>query len=306
MPRWGAWRLIAGVLWRKAAILGVGLLGGSLGLALRRRGLASEVTGLVRREETIAEALRLGAVDRASRCLDTVIEGADLVVFCTPLGQMEALGDRLNGVLSSGAVVTDVGSAKAGVVASLEPRVAAAGGRFVGSHPMAGSERTGVEASREDLFEGAVSVVTPTATSEAEAVLRVNALWESVGARVLTLEAGRHDALVSRSSHLPHLVASALVDCVLGNGGDAEQALLCATGFRDTTRVALGSPEMWRDIGLANRGALLEALDRFERSIGGLRRALESGDAETLERILQGTRERRDIWGRGFVKGGGE
>ncbi|MBX3747831.1 MAG: prephenate dehydrogenase/arogenate dehydrogenase family protein [Verrucomicrobiae bacterium] len=294
------------MLWRKAAILGVGLLGGSLGLALRRRGLAGEVTGLVRRTETVAAAVRMGAVDQASQCLETVVAGADLVVFCTPLGQMEGLGERLNGVLEAGAVVTDVGSAKAGVVASLEPRVLAAGGRFVGSHPMAGSERTGVEASREDLFEGAVSVVTPTEASDAEAVLRVNALWESVGARVLTMDAGRHDALVSRSSHLPHLVASALVDCVLGNGADEEQGLLCATGFRDTTRVALGSPEMWRDIGLANRRALLEALDRFERSVGGLRQALAAGDAEGLGEALRGIRERREEWGRGFSKGGGE
>ena len=284
------------VRWRKAAILGVGLLGGSLGLALRRRALVDQVAGLVRRPETATEALRVGAVDVAWPDLDAVLQGADLVVLCTPLGQMAALAARFAGRLERGALVTDVGSTKVSVIEAVEAAVAAAGGRFVASHPMAGSEKTGVAASREDLFQGAVTVVTPTPATDPGALQETQRLWAAMGSRVVLMEAAAHDAVVARSSHLPHLVAASLVRAVLVGGASPEVAQLCATGFRDTTRVASGSPEMWRDIGLANRQEILAAVDAFSAALAEMRSLLAAGDAAALEEALRQSKASRDAW----------
>jgi prephenate dehydrogenase len=265
-------------------------------MALRRRGLAAEIVGLVRREQSAAEALAAGVVDTARLELEPVLKGSDLVIFCTPLSQMRSLASGFNGLLEANAIVTDVGSAKRAVIDAIESLIATAGGHFIGSHPMAGSERTGVKAAREDLFEGAVTVVTPTPGSSPRAVEQVVELWESVGSRVVTMPAARHDELVSRSSHLPHLVAAALVNGILSSGDAGEIGSLCAAGFRDTTRVASGSPEMWRDIGIANRDAILKALEGFENSLRELRNALESTDGRALDTFLTTAKERRDGW----------
>ncbi len=284
------------VHWRKTAILGVGLLGGSLGLALRKRGLCGEVAGYVRRDSAIPEALAAGALDSASTRLEDVVSGADLVVFCTPIAQMSVLAQGLPGRLKRGAVVTDVGSVKASVLQALEKPVEAAGGGFVGSHPLAGSERTGVGSARADLFDGAVTVVTPTMHSDARVCAQVMQLWEAMGSRVVTLDPGLHDSLISRTSHLPHLVAAALAHFVLAPAHPAEQRELCATGFRDTTRVASGSPEMWRDIAMANRSALLEAFDGFDHALRELRLAIEAGNGEAIHAFLESAKARRDGW----------
>jgi len=290
------------VRWRKAAIIGVGLLGGSLGMALRRRGLADEVFGYVRREATIAEALEAGAVDRAGTSLMEAVRDADLVVLCTPVARMRELALELSPGLKRGVHVTDVGSVKAAVVEAVAPMVEKAGGHFVGSHPMAGSERTGVRAARDDLFAGAVTVVTSAEGVDTEAQGRIRALWESVGSKVLTMTPAEHDALVSRSSHLPHFVAAALARYVLSPEHPAVQACLCATGFRDTTRVASGSPEMWRDIGLGNREAILAALEGMEGALAEFRRLLEAGDGPGLQDFLSVAKARRDAWCGGGAK----
>lgn len=269
---------------------------------MRRRGLAVEVAGFVRREQTAREAVAAGAVDRAVLDLAEAVDGADLVVLGTPVAQMAAVIAQCASGLAPGAVVTDVGSAKAAVVAAVEEPLHRAGARFVGSHPMAGSERTGVRAAREDLFAAAVVVVTPTAASDTEAVERTAGLWQAVGARVLRMSPERHDELVSRSSHLPHLVAVALARYILGPGQAPEQGQLCATGFRDTTRVASGSPEMWRDIALANRPAILAALAGFATELAGLRAAIEAGDGTAIEALLREGKERRDGWSGGAGK----
>jgi prephenate dehydrogenase len=275
-------------------------------MALRRRGLAAEVSGLVRREQAVTEVLAAGAVDVAGTALAEAVKDADLVVLCTPLGQMKDLASRLRGLLSPGVLVTDVGSAKAAVVQDVEEPLMRAGAHFVGSHPMAGSERTGVTAAREDLFQGAVAVITPTATSDPWAVERLQGLWSSVGARVLQMSAQRHDELVSRSSHLPHLVAAALAHWILAPEHAAELGLLCAAGFRDTTRVASGSPEMWRDIALANRDAILEALRGLTGTLHGLEQALGARDAEALDAFLRLAKQRRDGWRESGGKAAGE
>ncbi len=280
----------------KVALLGVGLLGGSLGRALRQRGHAREVVGFARRAETIKECDLAGATDRTTLDLADAVQGADLVVLGTPLGEMAAMARRILPSVPPNAIVTDVGSVKASVVSELEPLLAARGVAFVGSHPMAGGEKSGVLASRSDLFEGATCVITPTAHTVPEALARVRSLWEGVGARVLLLTPEAHDTLVSRSSHLPHIVAAELARFVLDPRQPAEQRDLCATGFRSTTRIASGSPEMWRDICLANRDAVRRALSDHRDGLLTFENLLAAGDGPGLLEYFSQAKERRDAW----------
>ncbi|MFN0067902.1 MAG: prephenate dehydrogenase [Limisphaerales bacterium] len=284
------------VPFRHASILGVGLLGGSLGLALRHRGLASRVTGFVRRAAAAAEVLAAGAVDDATTDLAAAVRGADLVVLCTPVAQIGELARSLAPHLAAGTVVTDVGSVKAAVIGAAEGPVHAAGAHFVGSHPMAGGEKTGVGAARADLFEGAVSLVTPTSATDPAAAEAVRQLWRGVGARVVDLDADTHDALVARTSHLPHVLAFALARYVLDPAASPLQRGLCATGFRDTTRIAAGSPPMWRDILLGNRAHVLAALDGLGEQLAELRTAVAAGDAAAVELFLTEASTRRSQW----------
>ncbi|MEQ2006414.1 MAG: prephenate dehydrogenase/arogenate dehydrogenase family protein [Limisphaerales bacterium] len=280
----------------KVSLIGVGLLGGSIGLALKARRLADRVEGYVRREASIAECERLGVVDRATTDLLAVVKDADLVILCTPIAQMRALVEQFAGTLKPGALVTDVGSVKGSVVAELEPLCAKAGAQFVGSHPMAGAEKTGPAAARADLFEKAVCVVTPGPRTPAKAVKLVEEFWAAVGCRPLRLSPDQHDSLVARSSHLPHVVAAELANYVLSPAHPKEQPALCATGFRDTTRIAAGSPEMWRDIALANRKHLARALGVFIEDLQEFQRALEAGDAKAMDEFFETAKHRRDQW----------
>ena len=198
--------------------------------------------------------------------------------------------------LKRGAIITDVGSVKAGVVRELESLVKKSGAHFVGSHPMAGAEKTGVAAARENLFENAACVLTPTKKSNANAVRKLENFWKSLGARTLRLDAVQHDLLVSRSSHLPHVAAAALANLILNPANPKTQAALCATGFRDTTRIASGSPEMWRDIALANRKNLSRAVDAFVAELQKFQSALKSGDAGSVEKYFLTAKSRRDNW----------
>lgn len=286
------------VLFRKITIIGVGLLGGSLGLAARRRKLVAPggIAGFVRRPASLKECERAGAVDFATTDLLAAVWDADLVVLCTPLAQMPGRVREMLPALKRGAIVTDVGSVKAGVVRELEPLIARAGAHFVGSHPMAGAEKTGVAAARVDLFEKAVCVVTPTKKTDPAALGKVKQFWQAVGSRVLELSPDVHDQLVSRSSHLPHVVAAALAAQVLDPARPKSQAALCASGFRDTTRIASGSPEMWRDIALANRQNLARSLDGLVADLQKFRRLLEKGDAKAIARFFETAKRRRDDW----------
>ena len=285
--------------WKKVSLVGVGLLGGSLGLALKQRRLADLVVGYVRRPGSIKECIRAGAVDVATMDLRRAVSDADLVVLCTPIAQMRSLAELLVPALQPGTIVTDVGSVKKSVVDDLAALVAKSAAHFVGSHPMAGSEKTGVSAARADLFVEAVCVVTPEPRSDRAAVGKVCELWKSVGGRVLKLAPGAHDEFVSRSSHLPHVVAAQLANLVLSPANPKPQAMLCANGFRDTTRIASGSPEMWRDIAMANKKNLLGALESFERGLAGFKKALKKSDAAAVSRFFEQAKTRRDKWSDG-------
>ena len=282
--------------WNKITLVGVGLLGGSLGLAVKRRRLAREVAGYVRRPASVKECADAGAVDFVTTDLLAAVWDADLAVLCTPVGQMRTLAQQMLPALKRGAVVTDVGSAKGSLVRELEPLVAKAGAHFVGSHPMAGAEKMGVSAAQADLFVGAVCVITPTQQTNTAALRKVQQLWKTVGSRVMKMSPAVHDLLVSRSSHLPHLVAATLAASVLDPSRPKAMARLCANGFRDATRIASGSPEMWRDIALANRKHLRVALDEFVRELQRVQAILREGDAGELAQLFETAKARRDRW----------
>ena len=197
---------------QKISIIGAGLLGGSIGLAVKKRRLAREVAGYVHRAASLKECEKAGAVDFATTDLLAAVSNADLVILCTPLAQMLPIAKQFLPALKRGAIVTDVGSVKAGVVRELEPLIAKAGGHFIGSHPMAGAEKTGVAAAREDLFENAACVLTPTKNSSVIAIRKLEKFWKSLGGWTLWFGAAKHDLIVSRSSHLPHVVAAALAE----------------------------------------------------------------------------------------------
>jgi prephenate dehydrogenase len=282
--------------WRKVSIIGLGLLGGSLGLACKQRRLAETVYGYARREKTIQEATDLGAVDAASTDLSKAVENADLVIFCTPLCQMTELSRLMIPHLPAGALITDVGSVKGDLVRNLQPLFAEHGIEFIGSHPMAGSEKKGVSAARADLFEKAVCVVTPGSGNKPENVERIRSFWRLLGSRVIDIPAELHDELVSRSSHLPHVLAAALSNYVLAERFPPQQARLCAGGFRDSTRIASGSPEMWRDICLTNAPEIARALNEFLAELEAFQKALAEKDAPAIETFFSNAKMLRDSW----------
>ena len=275
------------MLFRKITIIGVGLLGGSIGLAVKRRKLARQTAGFVRRAASLKDCERAGAVDFATTDLLAAVWDADLVILCTPLAQMRSRVREMLPALKRGAIVTDVGSVKASVVRELESLIQKSGAHFVGSHPMAGAEKTGVSAARADLFANTVCIVTPTNNTNRAALKKVKQFWNAVGSRVLELKPEIHDALVSRSSHLPHVVAATLASHVLSPAQPKHQAALCANGFRDTTRIASGSPEMWRDIALANRNNLGRSLDAFIADLQKFRRLVKKGMQRPLRSFLK-------------------
>ena len=267
------------------------MLGGSVGLAARQRGVAGHVAGLVRRAESVGECLAAGAVDTATQDLAEALDGSALVILCTPVGDMADMAARLKPHLAADAVVTDVGSVKASVVRVVEGVLP----RFVGSHPLCGSEKAGVAHAHGDLFEGAACALTPTGQSDAAAVEMVSGFWTALGGKVVSLTAEDHDAIVARTSHLPHVVASALVNAVLARPRAGESEFL-GTGFRDTTRLASGSPSMWRDIALTNAEAITRSIDELQAELEQLKTALGAKDAAALENFFAEGKSDRDGW----------
>lgn len=273
---------------RTVAIVGVGLLGGSLGLALRKRGLARRVVGIGRRQSVLDRAVALGAVDQGTLDLAAGVSDAELMVLATPVGAMADLARAAKGSLPKGSVVTDVGSTKARLTREIE-EIAGDAFRYVGSHPMAGSEKRGVEEAAAGLFEGALCFVTPTARTDPRGLSLVTELWQAVGARVRIINPTDHDRLVAGASHLPHLVAAALVNAT------PSEALMCVgPGFRDTTRVASGDPRMWVDVCLQNRERILDALRQFDREVHVLRDVLSRGAEAELLAWLETAKAVRD------------
>lgn len=270
----------------RVAIVGVGLIGGSLGMALRGRRLAQTVVGVGRDAARLETARRLGAVDEIATDLAAGVAGADLVVLATPIRQIIADLETLSPLLSPGALVTDVGSTKAEIARAGD--TALPGGAFVAGHPMAGSERSGVEAANPELFIEAVWALTPTAATNADALVRLKALAQGVGARVLVLEPEEHDRAVAVTSHLPHVLAYALAALAADTARNSPHLYdLAAGSFTSATRVAASPPDLWQDVALTNRAALAEVLRAYRDDLDAVLTALDAGNAEMLRARFQ-------------------
>lgn len=277
----------------QVTIIGVGLLGGSLGMALRHRGLAQRIVGVGRSVERLALARSLGAIDSATTDLSEGVAKADLVVCCSPVQHIINSLPALGRAMRPGALVTDVGSTKQAIVGAAGV-LAQHGVDFVGAHPMAGSDRSGVGYAVADLYEDATVFIAVTEETPRGRVAELAALWRAVGARVVLIHPGRHDQLVAAISHLPHLLAVAAVRTVAGVHED-ENVLrwVIGNGFRDTTRVAQGSVEMWQDICATNAAAIIGALDAFLENLREIRAGIASGNARVLAEILDEARRFR-------------
>jgi cyclohexadieny/prephenate dehydrogenase len=272
----------------RLAVIGLGLLGGSLGLAARSRGLVAHVTGASRSAETLETALARGAVDEVFHDPARAAAGADLVVLATPPFAMAGVVRQLATSLRPGAVVTDVGSVKAGIGEVL-PGLLPQGVSYVGAHPMAGSHHRGVEHARADLFEGAACVLTPARGQQGPALERVSAFFAGLGARVVRRDAEAHDAQVAWISHAPHALAFAFARALAVAPAGADE--LAGSGFRDFTRIARSDPELWAEILCANQKALAGPLHEVARQLEELSRAIESGDSESILRFVGEARE---------------
>lgn len=277
----------------RLCLIGTGLIGGSLALALKRADVCAHVAGFDRDRAALDDAVQAGILDSAHDRLDRAVSGADVIVLAVPVGAMETLFAELAPLLTPGVVLTDVGSTKVNVItaarAALGPRCAA----FVPGHPIAGTEKSGPRHAFADLFRDRITVLTPLPENAPADVARVRALWEGAGAVVQELDAAHHDQVLAATSHLPHLLAYALVDCLARMEDGGEIFRFAAGGFADFTRIASSSPEMWRDVCAANREPLLQALDRYTRELGALRDAVARGDSAALLEIFRRARDAR-------------
>ena len=275
----------------KLSILGPGLLGGSIGLAARHRKIARRVAIWARRPAAADQAYQLGAADEATNDLVKAVADAELVVLATPIGVMRALVDQIRPALPDGCVVTDVGSVKYPIVTALSDALNGKA-RFVGSHPMAGSEQSGIDAARRDLFENATCIVTPREDTDQAALKVVYDFWRALGCSVKTLGPLEHDEIVARISHLPHVVAAAVVNTVCTDGAQALN--FAGPGFKDFSRIAGGPFEMWTEICLENREEIGRALNTLIEELGKVRAAVENADAVELRTMLKRAKHFRD------------
>jgi len=274
--------------WNQVTIIGTGLVGGSLGLALKQRGVARRVVGVGHRQSTLDEALFRGAADEVTLDPCEGVRGSDLVVLGTAIGLFEETAETIAGNLEPGAVVIDVASAKVQVVRTLEPLMPK-GCTFVGCHPIAGSEKRGIAYARPDLFEGATCVVTPTGRTPADVLVRVVSTWQDLGMVVRQMAPEVHDRLLAEVSHLPHVVASVLVRAI-----SEEAKPLVGPGWADTTRVASGDAVLWRDILLSNADEIAAAIGRFQDALADLCDAVSQRDSDRIESLLAEAKNRRD------------
>jgi prephenate dehydrogenase len=272
-------------------IVGVGLIGGSIGLAARRSGIAQRVLGTSRTQAGIDQAIARGLIDEGYLDVATAVHQAELTVFCTPVDCIARQVLAAAPGCSPGSVLTDAGSAKSGIVREVDGQLPA-GVAFVGSHPLAGSEKRGPECADANLFQGRVTIVTPTAKTESEALEKTIAFWQALGSRVRVMEPEEHDRAIAWTSHLPHLVAAAIAGIL-----PPHLLELTASGFRDTTRVAAGDPSIWTGIFVHNRDAVLDALRHLKQCLDEFRGALEAGDAAALDKLLTKAKKVRDALG---------
>lgn len=271
-------------LFNKVAIVGVGLIGGSLGLAIKKAKLAGKIVGISRREENLALAKKIGAIDDYSRKI-SFVSGADLIILSAPVNTILTLGTKIAKYVLPGAIISDVGSTKQQITSVLDRLFP----NYVGAHPLAGSEKRGVKNSKPDLFNDSICILTPTRNTDEGALLKIRKLWSSIGAKVVLLPSNEHDKITAFISHLPHIAAFSLVNTV-----PYEYMSYCSSGFKDATRIAASGSELWSDIFLSNQENVLKAVDLFQNNLSKLRQAIVNKDRKSLDGILRKAKEKRE------------
>jgi cyclohexadieny/prephenate dehydrogenase len=289
------------VIYNRVALIGLGLIAGSMALAMRRRGLAAEVTGYARTAATRDTARRINLVDRVCDTAVEAVKDADLVVLCVPVGAMGAVAQEIAPHLKPGATVSDVGSVKRAVIDAVQPHMPA-NVHFVPAHPLAGTEHSGPESGFATLFDNRWCLIVPAEGASPQAVAQLQALWQGMGANVDQMDADHHDLVLAVTSHTPHLIAYTMVGVAddLRRVTDSEVIKYSAAGFRDFTRIAASDPTMWRDVFLTNKDATLEILGRFTEELFALQRAIRQGDGDLLFDYFTRTRAIR----RGIIEAG--
>ncbi|KAF0192560.1 MAG: Prephenate dehydrogenase [Gammaproteobacteria bacterium] len=278
----------------RLCIIGVGLIGGSLARALKAKGACHEVIGYSRHVGHLQRAVELGVIDRYEQTVADAIRNADVIVIAVPVGAFDTVFAEIAGAASSGAIITDVGSTKESVIRSAAVHLQHHLARFVPGHPIAGSEKAGVEASDAGLFAHAKVVLTPTAGTDRGAVKIVRDMWTNAGADVVEMDAREHDRILAATSHLPHVLAFALVDLLAQMDGKTDVFSYAGSGFRDFTRIASGDPQMWHDICLANRDAVVAVIESYRASLEKLGQAIEQEDSRFIASMFTRAKQTRD------------
>ncbi len=269
------------MFFNKVTVLGVGLVGASFALAMREKGLCKTIHGYGRKEENLKAEKELGIIDSYGLDIKNACEQSDLILLATPIGLFKEIVGHIREVLKKGIIVTDVGSVKGGLVYELESLMPE-GVYYIGSHPIAGSDKSGIGDARADLFRNARCIVTPTENSDKDALKEIAELWEAIGGKIEFMDPLKHDEIYAAVSHLPHIVAYAMVNSVNDfNAGCIEYA---GKGFKDTTRIALSSPELWRDISISNKDNLIKLINIFRENLGNLEKMLNTNNAAGIER----------------------
>jgi prephenate dehydrogenase len=284
------------MLFQRVAVIGVGLIGGSLALALKQAKVCAHVAGVGRDPANLKRALERGVIDSMGSDAASVAEDADLVVVTTPVAQFPKIFSQIAKKLKPGALITDGGSTKRDVVEAARKALKDKIGQFVPAHPIAGGEKSGAAAASAELFRGRRVVLTPLPENSEDAVEKIHRAWSSCGARTVRMTPEEHDAVLAAVSHLPHVLAFALVHDVAGRENAAELFSFAAGGFRDFTRIASSHPEMWRDICVANADRLSAELAAFSRKLVEIRKLVDGGNAAALEKLFAEAREARNNW----------
>ena len=279
----------------KLVIIGVGLIGGSLSLALKQAGTVSHVVGCGRNIDNLKRGVELGILDSYTDSITDAVSGADVVVAAVPLGAMTMVFEQIAGNLGEKTIVTDVGSAKGSVVEAARQSLGSRFRQFVPGHPIAGTERSGVEAGFATLYQNRKVIVTPTPETDADATGRVIGMWEACGATVESMSIEHHDKVLAATSHLPHMLAYALVHHLSHLNEHEEIFRYAAGGFRDFTRIASSDPVMWRDVCLANGPALLELISQYQEEMGRIANAIEQADGDRLLKLFGRAKSERDL-----------
>lgn len=281
---------------KKLVIFGVGLIGGSVASALKKAGAAVEIVGVGRSNESLQTAIDLNVIDSASTNIAEALLHADMVLIAAPVAQTSQILTAIKPHLQADTVVTDAGSTKSDVISCAQKILGSQFSQFVGGHPIAGAEKSGVTAATADLYLNKNVVLTPTAVTQANAVQRVRELWQLCGANVTEMSASTHDGIFAAVSHLPHLLAFALVDDIASRANAEQLFGFAASGFRDFTRIAGSHPEMWRDIALANKNALLQEITAYQDELSRLKQMLEQEDSKALHALFDRASTARNNW----------